>query len=432
MSYLDPKTLPLPFCPGCGHGKVLESLDQALERLKPDPSRVVIVTDIGCHGLSDKHFITSAFHGLHGRSITYGTGIKLARPDLHVIVLLGDGGCGIGGTHLINAARRNVGIKAVVFNNFNFGMTGGQHSVTTPDGGRTSSTPYGNPERPLDLCGLAMVAKAPFVARATAFDKDLVDILAEGLASPGFAFFDLWELCTAYYSPGNKLARAGLFKLLEDLAFPRGILKKAERKEFSEVYRESTAGVKGRSPQVTGLQTEFRHGLGKRVALVLAGSAGQKIRSTSTIFGKGAVLSGLWATQRDDFPITVLTGHSVSEMILSPEKIDFFGVPSPDVVLAVSPDGVLRIKSVLEGLRLEATVYALEELDIPKTRARVVRIPLAQGFKPGKEYLAAAVFGWFLKQTGAYPVEALLKSIETSLPPEIASRSRETIERAIS
>jgi Pyruvate/2-oxoacid:ferredoxin oxidoreductase gamma subunit len=118
-------------------------------------------------------------------------------------------------------------------------------------------------------------------------------------------------------------------------------------------------------------------------------------------------------------------------MILDPEKIEFFGVPSPDVVLAVSQDGVSRIKSTIENLPLEATVYALEDIDIPKTRARVVRISFVQGFKPGKEYLAAAVFGWFLKQTGAYPVEAFLKSVETSLPPEIASKSREAIEQAL-
>ena len=102
---------------------------------------MVIVSDIGCAGLSDQYFSTSAFHGLHGRSITYATGIKLARPELTVIVIMGDGGTGIGGAHLINAARRNVGITVLVFNNLNFGMTGGQHSTTTPEGAITATTP---------------------------------------------------------------------------------------------------------------------------------------------------------------------------------------------------------------------------------------------------------------------------------------------------
>ncbi|HSG79272.1 MAG TPA: thiamine pyrophosphate-dependent enzyme, partial [Acidimicrobiia bacterium] len=132
---------PYPFCPGCGHGTILDALDEALRRLGRPPEEVVIVSDIGCAGLSDQYFGTSAFHGLHGRSVTYATGIKLARPDLEVVVIMGDGGTGIGGTHLVNAARRNVGITVLVFNNMNFGMTGGQHSTTTPEGSITSTTP---------------------------------------------------------------------------------------------------------------------------------------------------------------------------------------------------------------------------------------------------------------------------------------------------
>ena len=105
---------PYPFCPGCGHGPILDRLNEAMIKLDLDPARVVIVSDIGCSGLSDQYFNTSAFHGLHGRSITYATGIKLANPDLEVIVIMGDGGTGIGGAHLLSAARRNIGITVIV------------------------------------------------------------------------------------------------------------------------------------------------------------------------------------------------------------------------------------------------------------------------------------------------------------------------------
>ena len=164
---------PYPFCPGCGHGSILDTLDRALIDLGLDPTDVVIVTDIGCSGLSDQYFRTSAFHGLHGRSITYATGIKLARPELTVIVIMGDGGTGIGGAHLINAARRNVGITTIVMNNMNFGMTGGQHSTTTPEGSITSTTPGGNLEHPLDICGTVGVNGAGYVYRGTSFDQEL-------------------------------------------------------------------------------------------------------------------------------------------------------------------------------------------------------------------------------------------------------------------
>ena len=171
QSYLDEETLPYHFCTGCGHGPILDQLDAALVELQLDPKEVVIVSDIGCSGLSDKYFSTNAFHGLHGRSLTYATGIKLANPDLKVIVLIGDGGCGIGGHHLINAARRNIGLTVLVFNNFNYGMTGGEHSVSTPVGANTITTRYGQLEQPMDICETVAVNGAGLAARTTSFDK---------------------------------------------------------------------------------------------------------------------------------------------------------------------------------------------------------------------------------------------------------------------
>ncbi len=178
---------PYPFCPGCGHGLVLNELNKALVKLALDPKRTVIVTDIGCQGLGDQYFITNAFHGLHGRSLAYATGIKLADPGLHVIVMIGDGGTGIGGAHLLNAARRNIGLTVLVFNNFNFGMTGGEHSVTTPTGGLTPTTRAGNPEQPLDLCATVAANGASYVWRGTAFDRDLSDVIADAVRGEGFA-----------------------------------------------------------------------------------------------------------------------------------------------------------------------------------------------------------------------------------------------------
>ena len=101
MKYLDESTMPMPFCPGCGHTQILPAIDSALDKTGLDPERVVLVSDIGCVGLSDQYFRTSAMHGLHGRSFTYATGIKMANPELEVIVLIGDGGCGIGAAHLL-------------------------------------------------------------------------------------------------------------------------------------------------------------------------------------------------------------------------------------------------------------------------------------------------------------------------------------------
>ena len=196
---------PYPFCPGCGHGPILDRLNEALVALGRDPRRVVLVSDIGCSGLSDQDFDTHAFHGLHGRSLTYAAGIKLARPELSVLVIMGDGGIGIGGAHLLAAARRNLDLTVLVFNNFNFGMTGGQHSGTTPAGAFTSTTPGGHLERPLDLCATTAAGGATWVYRGTSFDADLAQRIGEAIAHPGFALLDIWEPCTAYYAARHRL-----------------------------------------------------------------------------------------------------------------------------------------------------------------------------------------------------------------------------------
>ena len=188
-----PRLRPRAPAQGAGH-----STRQAPAR---SPQDVVIVTDIGCIGLSDPYFVTNGFHGLHGRSLTYATGLKLARPELTVIVLMGDGGCGIGGAHLLNAARRNLDLTLIIANNFNYGMTGGQHSVTTPLGGRTATTPGGNLEGPLDICATVIAAGASWVYRGMTHDADLADRIVHGVRYPGFAVLDVWELCTAYYTP---------------------------------------------------------------------------------------------------------------------------------------------------------------------------------------------------------------------------------------
>jgi len=207
QSYILPESLPYPFCPGCGHTKIAGFVDEALQDLGHPRDKVVVVTDIGCVGLTDRHFATNAFHGLHGRSITYASGIKLANPELTVIVVMGDGGAGIGGAHLLAAARRNIGISVVVANNFNFGMTGGQHSCTSPVEAVTSTTPRGNLEAPLDLCATLAPSRPGYLARTSVFADDAPELLSRAFATEGFSLVDVWDLCVAYYAGKNPFSR---------------------------------------------------------------------------------------------------------------------------------------------------------------------------------------------------------------------------------
>ena len=308
---------PYPFCPGCGHGLILDGLNKAMIKLGLDPKQTVLVTDIGCQGLGDQYFVANAFHGLHGRSIAYATGIKLANPELTVIVMIGDGGTGIGGAHLLNAARRNIGLTVLVFNNFNFGMTGGEHSVTTPAGGVTATTRAGNLEQPLDLCATVAANGAGFTWRGTAFDRDLPDVIVEAVQSGGFALLDIWELCTAYYVPNNDFSKNMLLAKREELGMPAGLLQRRERPEYAHALAEAMRpGKAGLRP--APLQPLFTSSLEREFRLVIAGSAGGKVRSAAKIAGEAALLAGLWASQADDYPVTVKTGHSISELIFSP------------------------------------------------------------------------------------------------------------------
>lgn len=428
-SYMTDEIGPLPFCPGCGHGALIKSLDKALVKLQPDNRDVVIVTDIGCIGLSDRHFTTNAFHGLHGRSITYGCGLKLARPELTVIVIQGDGGCGIGGAHLLNVARRNIGITLIVANNFNYGMTGGQHSVTTPTAGITSTTPWGNVEDPMDLCGTVAAAGAPWVYRATAFDKDLDDAVIQAIQQPGFAMLDVWELCSAYYSPRNKLNKANLFALLDNYGFKRGLLADRPRPEYSAHYRAVYEKAKRTVENNPPIEQRYPHALTRQTGIVIAGSAGQKVRSAATLLAQSSMYSGLEATQKDDYPITVMTGHSISEVILSPERIDYTAIDIPDYIVVITEDGLKKVRNRIEKLPEGSTVIAEESLNLPGTKALVIRLPIIQtSHELGKLTATIIAVASLIQYSGMFPIEAFATAVSTFQKASIAETNIEALE----
>jgi pyruvate/2-oxoacid:ferredoxin oxidoreductase beta subunit/Pyruvate/2-oxoacid:ferredoxin oxidoreductase gamma subunit len=401
--------LPYPFCPGCGHGSVLDRLDQALVRLGRDPSRVVIVSDIGCSGLSDQYFTTNAFHGLHGRSVTYASGVKLADPSLEVIVVMGDGGTGIGGTHLINAARRSIGVTVLVMNNLNFGMTGGQHSTTTPEGAVTSTTPGGNLEHPLDICATVGVNGAGFVYRGTSFDEELTDRLVEAIEHPGFALLDVWELCTAYYVKANRFSRRGMESLMQELALQPGVLYRRDVNEYATAYRRAHAPDRERE-HAGPTRIPVTHGaaLDRPTSVVVAGSAGGKVRSAARLLGEAAIRAGLWAVQRDDYPVTVQTGHSIAQVVLSPEEMPLVTVRVPDVLVLLSADGLRKAGTMLAAMDDEGVVFTTPEFAHVETGARVIVLdPASASGRIGRADLALVMLTGMVERLRLVPLEAL-------------------------
>ncbi len=371
MTTLAVKKNDMAFCPGCSHGMVLEHLSAALDRMKLTPTDVCIVSDIGCIGISDRYLDSHTFHGLHGRSITYAEGIKRARPDLTVVVLIGDGGCGIGTAHLVHSARRGADITVIVCNNFNFGMTGGQHSATTPVCAQTPTTPNGATDYPFDVCQTVGANGASYVGRFTAFDKDLPQRLETAIRTPGFSLLDTWELCVAYYTERNPLNRKTLSELSDSMELPLGELYNRPRPPHPAEPASRSAISKTTEP--SNNRAPITLSWPRRTEFCVAGSAGQRILSAVGVIGKLAVAGGLHAAQSDDFPITVSRGHSVSNLILSDKPIFYTGVDNPELLLVLTEDGVRRVK-LWERLSPHALVLAETSLNLPDTPAQIERI----------------------------------------------------------
>ncbi len=260
--YLRVEMLPNVWCPGCGHGNVARGIATALDELQLPLEQVVMVGGIGCSGRTPFYFNVSAMHTTHGRALTFATGIKLAKPDLTVIVTMGDGdAAAIGGNHFIHACRRNIDLTAIVYNNATYGMTGGQHAPTAPRGTRSSTTPRGSIEAPFDLVELALGAGATYVARTTTFDFDeLPRRIAEAIRHPGFAVVEVLTQCPTFYGRSNGLGDATAMLdyerdqtvpveqiTKEDLVgkLPLGVFRQAEGAEYVREYAALCAASRG-------------------------------------------------------------------------------------------------------------------------------------------------------------------------------------------
>lgn len=227
------KKFPLVFCPGCGHGIVLGSLVRGVHALGLSKDEVVVVAGIGCSGRIAAYVDFNTVHATHGRALTIATGIKMANPGLTVIAVMGDGDAfSIGGNHLIHAARRNIGVTALVLNNFIYGMTGGQCSSTTPEGAYSHTSPMGQLEAAFDIVELTKAAGASGVARGTVFHVKALDgLITAALTQPGFNLVEALTPCFTQYGRGNGFKSAvDMFKWLKEKAVPRETYEKLEDK----------------------------------------------------------------------------------------------------------------------------------------------------------------------------------------------------------
>jgi 2-oxoglutarate ferredoxin oxidoreductase subunit beta len=238
------KKFPTIWCAGCGIGIVMGSLIRAIDRLKIDHDRVAIVSGIGCTARMPVYMDFNTLHTTHGRALAFATGLKVARPDLVVIAIMGDGDAlAIGGNHFIHAARRNIGIAAIVVNNAIYGMTGGQYSPTTPIGDLAATAPYGNIEPAFPICELAIAAGATYVARSTVFHAlELDKYFQEAIDRQGFNIVEAVSYCHTTHGRMNKKGTAtSMLRTLKE----NSISKRAFDKLAPEEQAQNTKIVRG-------------------------------------------------------------------------------------------------------------------------------------------------------------------------------------------
>ena len=358
---------PLVFCPGCTHERITKGIAKALETAAIKPSDAAIVTDIGCSGLIDTFFNIHAFHGVHGRALTYASGIKLARPELTVIVTMGDGGMGIGGAHFLAACRRNLDLTLIVLNNFNFGMTGGQYSATTPTEAQVSSSFLNQLEPAADLCAIAESAGATYIDRCSGLSPDFPDRLAAAVAHKGFSLIETLGICTGRYSRQNPVTPKIMENIISSQPAPGGLIDKNKRPEYGSHYRthaESAPPLKA-PPRTFAHTQKPPSGIQRRQEILILGSAGMHIVTAGDIAGHAGLHAGLKVSVKNDYNVTVLRGQCVSEIIFSPEKIYYTGIRCPSLILALSDEGVDRRKAFFKDLPANAMVIRQAGVTVP-------------------------------------------------------------------
>jgi len=278
-SYLrQQKKFPHVWCAGCGIGVVMGAIIRAVDELNLDQDSVAVVSGIGCTSRMPVYMDFNTMHTTHGRALAFATGLKLARPDIHVIAVMGDGDAmAIGGNHFIHAARRNIGITSIIVNNQIYGMTGGQVSPTTPLDMRATTAPYGNIDPAFPITDLAIAAGAAYVSRSTVYhSKELERQIRAGLQIPGFAVIEALSYCHTTFGRLNKLGSAvDMMRMLKDNSLTKRAAEKKSpeelvgkivrgvfqddptRKEYSELYKEiqeKAGGAKLAEQRITSME----------------------------------------------------------------------------------------------------------------------------------------------------------------------------------
>lgn len=397
----------LPFCKGCGHSTIANSTEKALNKLGLKPLDVILVTDIGCHGIIDKSFTTHTVHGLHGRSVALGAGVSagLADSGKKVIVFLGDGGATIGMQHIIDAAHNGYNMTVVIHNNMLYGMTGGQPSEYTPLGFRTPTKPGGSTKYSYDICKIVVAAGAPYVRRILGIG-DISDALAEAFGRPGFSLVEVMEICPSYGVKSNPEMK--LSKVVENAGLATTVFADHAAAPYVTHRRPELPSLISSSAVIP---VEASHSLTGELRVMFCGSAGEGVQVAAELLATAGIRAGLQATKKGSYPVTVGVGFSSAEVILSPETINYTGTVAPDYMIITSKEG-LDFGRKAAGRMTSGTIFLDDGLEAPATGAQLVKFSFRE--KAGGRNASFLALFYFMRETGIFPAEVLVRAFNDS------------------
>jgi 2-oxoglutarate/2-oxoacid ferredoxin oxidoreductase subunit beta len=442
------KKFPNLWCPGCGIGIVLGSLIRAIDQVGYEKDEVALVSGIGCTGRMPVYADFNTMHTTHGRAVAFATGLKLFRPDMHVVVVMGDGDAvAIGGNHFIHAARRNIDLTCIIVNNGTYGMTGGQYSPTTPIGKLSATAPYGTIEQPLPICDLAAAAGAAYVARSTVYHVQEMDkLIAEGLQKKGFSVVEVVSYCHTTYGRMNKqggavemmrrlkedsvsLAAAEKLspderaqKIVRGKVLDRDIPEYGERYDqiIAEAQRQAESAKANESLSAAPKKAPVRAAKSQddsRFEIRLAGEGGQGLILAGLILSEAATIyDGKNATQTQSYGAEQRGGASRSEVIISDGEIDFPKVISADLLLAMSQEACDKYfrETKADGIVIVDSDHVTR---VPTTRAIKVAITELAEQATGRAITANIVaLGLIVGLTDVVSREAVRQSVLARAP----------------
>ena len=329
--YLRAEMMPHFLCPGCGHGIALRALLWAIHDLGIDKDKLAVVSGIGCAGRLSAYIDANTFHVTHGRPLAYATGLALARPDLHVVVITGDGDClAIGGNHLIHACRRNLKLTCLMLNNEVYGMTGGQVSPTTSESMLTTTTPLGNQEPHFDACALAMAAGAGFVGReVTHHVPKLKELIRTGLEHPGFAFIEVLSDCTEIFGRKNELGSSPeMVMRAEEPDSPRRLSRHGGHAVPRQHHADRHPGAERpsgiwRRLSARGCRAQGSRLMSARSEIRLGGTGGQGLVLSGKMLAQALAADGKHVAQSQTYEPTSRGGYCNADLVFSDDAVDF-------------------------------------------------------------------------------------------------------------